>query len=105
MFYKLSSIVLVSFCLFVNISFAKEQGRKIKNEMVLDSARLVGNTCYYENQSYSRGALISTKIDNKTVQLKCDLINHFELNGAVGWIDLLTEGEYKKSGKITINRE
>ncbi len=103
MCYKLSSIVLVSFSLFVSISFAKEQDRKIKTELVLQPLRLVDNTCYYKNQSYSRGALISTKVNNKTVQLKCALINDFELNGAVGWVKLANEN--KQNNKITISRE
>lgn len=105
MFNKLSSIVLVSFCLFVNISFAKDQDRKVKAEMLLDSTRLAGSICYYENQAYSRGALLSVKINDKTVQLKCDVINNFELNGTVGWVNLLNESEDKHTNKISINRE
>lgn len=104
MLYRLGSIVLVSLCLFVNISFAKEQDRKIKTEIILEPLKLQDNTCYYENQAYSRGALISTKIDDKTVQLKCDLIEHFELNGAVGWVNFLNDDK-KQTDKITINRE
>lgn len=102
MFNKLKYIVICATFIFVNSAIAK--GKQINAELTIQSDALSNDRCYYDDQAYSRGALISTNVNNKSKQLKCTSINDYELNGAVGWVEVGGENTTPKTNKIMINK-
>jgi len=105
MFNKFKYIVLAALLVVVNVSFAQINTVRNNTEITLGAENVLIKQCYYDDKAYSKGAIILVNTKDKKRQLKCSNVEHFEINGALGWFDLENANELKQPSKINIDRE